>query len=53
MSRAAVVGRLRKHWPSGVAALAKDPKLAAPEHQGLVKALEERWEGRLSLARVG
>ena len=33
--------------------LAKDPKLEAPEHQGLVKALEERWEGRLSLARVG
>ena len=24
-----------------------------PEHQGLVKALEERWEGRLALARVG
>jgi ATP-dependent DNA helicase RecG len=33
--------------------LAKDPKLTAPEHQGLVKALEERWEGRLALARVG
>jgi len=33
--------------------LASDPKLAAPEHQALVKALEERWEGRLSLARVG
>jgi len=33
--------------------LAKDPRLAASEHQGLVKALEERWEGRLALARVG
>jgi ATP-dependent DNA helicase RecG len=33
--------------------LARDPKLAAPEHQALVKALEERWEGRLALARVG
>ncbi|QRK05858.1 ATP-dependent DNA helicase RecG [Archangium violaceum] len=33
--------------------LAKDPRLEAPEHQGLVKALEERWEGRLALARVG
>ncbi|RKH13085.1 ATP-dependent DNA helicase RecG [Corallococcus praedator] len=30
-----------------------DPKLQEPEHQGLVKALEERWEGRLALARVG
>ena len=32
---------------------ARDPQLRAPEHQGLVKALEERWEGRLALARVG
>ncbi|QSQ26811.1 ATP-dependent DNA helicase RecG [Pyxidicoccus parkwayensis] len=31
----------------------KDPELEAKEHQGLVKALEERWEGRLALARVG
>ena len=31
----------------------QDPGLHWPEHQGLVKALEERWEGRLSLARVG
>ncbi|RKG72034.1 ATP-dependent DNA helicase RecG [Corallococcus exercitus] len=30
-----------------------DPKLQDPDHQGLVKALEERWEGRLALARVG
>nr|WP_216622691.1 ATP-dependent DNA helicase RecG [Corallococcus exercitus] len=30
-----------------------DPKLQEPDHQGLVKALEERWEGRLALARVG
>ncbi|WNG16813.1 ATP-dependent DNA helicase RecG [Cystobacter fuscus] len=35
------------------AILARDPQLRAPEHQGLVKALEERWEGRLALARVG
>jgi ATP-dependent DNA helicase RecG len=33
--------------------LEKDPFLQAPEHQPLVKALEERWEGRLALARVG
>jgi ATP-dependent DNA helicase RecG len=33
--------------------LERDPHLRAPEHQGLVKALEERWEGRLALARVG
>ncbi len=31
----------------------RDPKLAAPEHASLVRALEERWEGRLALARVG
>ncbi|MFP2933474.1 ATP-dependent DNA helicase RecG, partial [Pyxidicoccus sp. 3LG] len=33
--------------------LERDPNLKAREHQGLVKALEERWEGRLALARVG
>ena len=33
--------------------LAEDPGLRRPEHRGLVKALEERWEGRLALARVG
>ncbi|MET0401650.1 MAG: ATP-dependent DNA helicase RecG [Cystobacter sp.] len=33
--------------------LAGDPQLRASEHEGLVKALEERWEGRLALARVG
>ncbi|WP_224366602.1 ATP-dependent DNA helicase RecG [Hyalangium versicolor] len=33
--------------------LAQDPHLRSSEHQGLVKALEERWEGRLALARVG
>jgi ATP-dependent DNA helicase RecG len=33
--------------------IAADPALRAPAHQGLVKALEERWEGRLALARVG
>ncbi|MGQ0505417.1 MAG: ATP-dependent DNA helicase RecG [Myxococcaceae bacterium] len=31
----------------------RDPSLSADEHQGLAKALEERWEGRLALARVG
>ncbi|WP_228557818.1 ATP-dependent DNA helicase RecG [Myxococcus sp. AB056] len=33
--------------------LEKDPDMKAKENQGLVKALEERWEGRLALARVG
>ncbi|MFT3708005.1 MAG: ATP-dependent DNA helicase RecG [Archangium sp.] len=31
----------------------RDPELTAPEHRRLVKALEERWEGRLKLASVG
>jgi ATP-dependent DNA helicase RecG len=35
------------------AIVAADPRLEAPEHARLVKALEERWEGRLRLARVG
>jgi ATP-dependent DNA helicase RecG len=35
-----------------MAVLQADPALRAAEHQGLVKALEERWEGRLALARV-
>ncbi len=35
------------------AILALDPRLSQPEHRGLVTALEERWEGRLALARVG
>jgi ATP-dependent DNA helicase RecG len=35
------------------AIVARDPELKAPEHQRLVRALEERWEGRLKLARVG
>ncbi len=30
-----------------------DPRLERSEHASLVKALEERWEGRLALARVG
>ncbi len=30
-----------------------DPKLEHPGNAPLVKALEERWEGRLTLARVG
>ena len=30
-----------------------DPTLKQPESQPLARALEERWEGRLSLARVG
>ncbi|ATB47742.1 ATP-dependent DNA helicase RecG [Corallococcus macrosporus] len=33
--------------------LERDPEMKAKENQGLVKALEERWEGRLALARVG
>ncbi len=35
------------------AIIARDPQLEAPEHARLVRALEERWEGRLKLARVG
>jgi ATP-dependent DNA helicase RecG len=31
----------------------RDPRLAAPEHARLARALEERWEGRLRLAQVG
>jgi ATP-dependent DNA helicase RecG len=30
-----------------------DPRLERPEHAPLVRSLEERWEGRLKLARVG
>jgi ATP-dependent DNA helicase RecG len=30
-----------------------DPQLSRPEHAPLVRALEERWEGRLALAGVG
>ncbi len=30
-----------------------DPRLERPEHASLVRALEERWEGRLKLAQVG
>lgn len=35
------------------AIVGQDPSLSAPEHGQLVRALEERWEGRLKLARVG
>jgi ATP-dependent DNA helicase RecG len=35
------------------AIVAADPTLGRPEHQRLVRALEERWEGRLKLADVG
>ncbi|MBK7860759.1 MAG: ATP-dependent DNA helicase RecG [Archangiaceae bacterium] len=35
------------------AIVAKDPRLERPEHAPLVRALEERWEGRLKLAQVG
>jgi ATP-dependent DNA helicase RecG len=33
--------------------IGRDPTLSRQEHRGLAKALEERWEGRLALARVG
>ncbi len=33
--------------------LAADPRLDSTENQGLVRALEDRWEGRLALAQVG
>ena len=32
---------------------AADPRLTRPEHRGLLRALEERWEGTLALGRVG
>ena len=32
---------------------ATDSRLTRPEHRGLHRALEERWEGKLSLAQVG
>jgi ATP-dependent DNA helicase RecG len=32
---------------------ATDGRLSRPEHRVLAQALEERWEGRLALARVG
>ncbi len=35
------------------AIIARDPGLDAPEHARLIRALDERWEGRLKLARVG
>ncbi len=31
----------------------EDPKLDRPEHRQLRQALDERWEGKLSLARIG
>jgi ATP-dependent DNA helicase RecG len=31
----------------------EDPELRSEEHERLRRALEERWEGRLKLARVG
>ena len=33
--------------------VAADPTLSSPEHASLIRALEERWEGRLALAAVG
>jgi ATP-dependent DNA helicase RecG len=30
-----------------------DPDLARPEHQAAAEALERRWAGRISLARIG
>ncbi len=33
--------------------LAADPELRLPEQAGLIKALSERWGGRLALSRVG
>jgi len=33
--------------------LAADPELRLPVHAGLIKALSERWGGRLALSRVG
>ena len=30
-----------------------DPRLESPEHLPLARALEERWEGKLALAKIG
>jgi ATP-dependent DNA helicase RecG len=35
------------------AIVAQDPTLASPAFSSLARALEERWAGRLRLARVG
>ncbi|MBX7100145.1 MAG: ATP-dependent DNA helicase RecG [Myxococcaceae bacterium] len=35
------------------AIVGQDQRLERPEHARLVRALEDRWEGRLKLARVG
>jgi ATP-dependent DNA helicase RecG len=35
------------------AIVAADPRLQSPEHLPLARALEERWEGKLALAKIG
>jgi ATP-dependent DNA helicase RecG len=44
---------LAKARAEALAVVEADPELRSPEHEPLVRALEERWEGRLALARVG
>jgi ATP-dependent DNA helicase RecG len=44
---------LAKARAEALAIIEADPELRSKEHELLVRALEERWEGRLSLARVG
>ncbi|MFL5318301.1 MAG: ATP-dependent DNA helicase RecG [Myxococcaceae bacterium] len=47
------VGLLEKAQREANQIISVDPRLQQPEHLRLAKALEERWEGRLALARVG
>ena len=44
---------LKQARDEALAVVERDPGLKSTAHQLLVRALEERWEGRLSLARVG
>ncbi len=46
-------GLLAEAQDEARAIVAADPRLEKPEHARLVRALEERWEGKLKLARVG
>jgi ATP-dependent DNA helicase RecG len=51
LARDAALLALAREEARGI--LAQDPSLHLPEHRPMARALEERWEGRLALARVG
>jgi ATP-dependent DNA helicase RecG len=46
-------GALEEARQDALALIARDPHLRAPEHQGLRRALLDRWRGKLDLASVG